>query len=109
MVPAEVPMSAAPSVSAAPTEKGPLSSVALATTNPALSSGAFSEDAPSEESMELDYINNSALTTDAQLAMTSQVVPSPMEAVVATNITTPTAPEAKTSGSSNTVNAVLEH
>ncbi|KAG5335713.1 hypothetical protein C0989_000573 [Termitomyces sp. Mn162] len=64
---------------------------------------------PSEESIELDYVNNSALTMDAQPAMTLQVVPSPMEVVLVTNITTPAAPEAGTSGPNDTANAVFEH
>ncbi|KAG5351551.1 hypothetical protein C0989_005992 [Termitomyces sp. Mn162] len=105
----EEPSSVAPSASDAPTEEGPLSSVAATTTNPALSSSVSSEDAPAEESMELDYVDNSALTINAQLAMTPQVVSSLTEVVVATNVTTPTAPEAGTSGSSDTANAVLEH
>ncbi|KAG5332682.1 hypothetical protein C0989_006735 [Termitomyces sp. Mn162] len=65
----EEPLSVVPSANAAPTEEGPLLSVAATTTNPALSSGASSEDIPTEESMELDYANNSALPTDAQPAM----------------------------------------
>ncbi|KAG5350150.1 hypothetical protein C0989_012482, partial [Termitomyces sp. Mn162] len=44
-----------------------------------------------------------------QLTATPQVAPSPMEAVVATNVTTPTAPEAGSSGPSDMANAVLEH
>ncbi|KAG5335513.1 hypothetical protein C0989_001189 [Termitomyces sp. Mn162] len=102
-------MLVAPCVSAASTEEGPLLSVALATTNLASSSGASFEDAPSEESMELDYINDSVLTMDAQPAMTPQVISSPTEAVVTTNITTPTAPEAGASGSSDMANTVSEH
>ncbi|KAG5352026.1 hypothetical protein C0989_004169 [Termitomyces sp. Mn162] len=90
-------------------EEGPSLLVAVTTTNPALSSSASSEDAPIEESMELDYAHNSALPTDAQSAMTPQVVPSLTEAVVATNIAIPTAPEAGNNGSSDTTNAVSEH
>ncbi|KNZ72256.1 hypothetical protein J132_04048 [Termitomyces sp. J132] len=101
--------SVAPPISAAPTEEGPLLSVAAATSIPLLSSGVSSEDTPTEESMELDYADNSALTMPVQLAMTPQVVPSPTEAVVATNITTPTTPEAGSSGLSDMANAVLEH
>ncbi|KAG5348966.1 hypothetical protein C0989_006836 [Termitomyces sp. Mn162] len=108
LAPAEEPVPVALSTSAAPTKEGPLLLVASATTNPASSSGASSEDTPSKKSIELDYINNSALTTNAQLAMTLQVVPSPMEVVVATNIATPTASEARSSGPSDIANAVLE-
>ncbi|KNZ77544.1 hypothetical protein J132_05169 [Termitomyces sp. J132] len=104
---AEEPSSVAPFVSAAPTEEGPLLSVAATTINPALSSSVSSKDTPTEESMELNYVNNSALTMDAQPATTPQVIPSPIEAVVATDIATLTAPEA--GGSSDMANAVLEH
>ncbi|KAG5353042.1 hypothetical protein C0989_010848 [Termitomyces sp. Mn162] len=106
---AEEPSSVAPPTSAAPTEEGPSLPVAIATSIPPLSSGASSEDAPTEESLELDYANDSALTTPVQLATTPQVVPSPMEVVVATNIATPTTPEAGSSGPSDMANAVLEH
>ncbi|KAG5352085.1 hypothetical protein C0989_003884 [Termitomyces sp. Mn162] len=96
-------------VSAALTEARPLSLVAAATTNPESSSGASSEDAPLEESMELDYTDDSALTMPVQPVTTMPVIPSTLEVVVATNIATPTAPEAGSSGSNNTDNAVLEH
>ncbi|KAG5338670.1 hypothetical protein C0989_006675 [Termitomyces sp. Mn162] len=92
----------------APTEEGPLSSVAVATSTPPSSSGAFSEDAPTEESMELDYADNSVLATLVQPAMTPQVVLSPIEAVVVTNITASTTPEAGSSGSSDMADTVLE-
>ncbi|KAG5716508.1 hypothetical protein E4T56_gene16171 [Termitomyces sp. T112] len=105
---AEEPLWVATSASAAPTEEGPLSSVAATTTNSALSSGASLENAPAEESMEFNYVDDSALTMNAQPVTTPPVVPSPREVVVVTNITTPTAPEAGTSGSSDTANAVLE-
>ncbi|KAG5350374.1 hypothetical protein C0989_011314 [Termitomyces sp. Mn162] len=108
LVPAEEPLSVAPPTNAAPTEEEPLSSVALATTNPATSSGISSEDAPSEESMELDYINDSVLTTSIQPAMASLVVLSPTDTAVVTNVATPTASEAGSSGPSNTANAVLK-
>ncbi|KAG5352622.1 hypothetical protein C0989_001445 [Termitomyces sp. Mn162] len=101
--------SVAPPISAAPTEEGPLLSVAAAISIPLSSSGVSSEDTLSEESMELDYADDSALTMPVQLAMTPQVVPSPTEAVVATNITTPTTPEAGSSGLSDMANAILEH
>ncbi|KAG5335159.1 hypothetical protein C0989_002090 [Termitomyces sp. Mn162] len=77
-------------------------------TNPATSSGASSEDAPSEESMKLDYVNNSLLTTSVQPVMTPLVILSPMDAVVATNVATPSVSEAGFSGPSNMANAVLE-
>ncbi|KAG5730761.1 hypothetical protein E4T56_gene3490 [Termitomyces sp. T112] len=109
----EEPSSAATTKSAAPTEEGPSSSsVAVAKSTaatPLLSSGASSEHAPTEESMELDYVNDSALTTPVPPATTPQVVPSPMEVAVATKVATPTTPEAGTSGSSNTANTVSEH
>ncbi|KAG5349984.1 hypothetical protein C0989_000882 [Termitomyces sp. Mn162] len=106
---AEEPLLVASPISAAPTEEGPLLSMALATTNPATSSGVSSEDAPSEESMELDYIDNSALTMSVQPVTAPLVISSPTYAVVATNVATPIAPEAGSSGSSDTANAVLEH
>ncbi|KAG5349078.1 hypothetical protein C0989_006119 [Termitomyces sp. Mn162] len=99
-------------MSAALTEEDPSLSVAVATftANPPLSgSGASSDDALSEKSMELDYANNPMVPMPIQLATTLQVVPSAMEAVVATNIATPTAPEAGTSGSKDIANTVLEH
>ncbi|KNZ81572.1 hypothetical protein J132_11391 [Termitomyces sp. J132] len=108
----EEPSSAATTKSAAPTEEGPSLSVAVAKSTaatPLLSSGTSSEHAPTEESMELDYVNDSALTTPVPPATTPQVVPSPMKVAVATNVATPTTPEAGTSGSSNTANTVSEH
>ncbi|KAG5336990.1 hypothetical protein C0989_011293 [Termitomyces sp. Mn162] len=104
--------SAAPTISAAPTEEGPLSSVAVAKSTTAtllLSSGASLEHTPTEKSMELDYANNSTLTTPVPPAMTPQVIPSPMEAAVMTNVATPTTPEAGTSSSSFMANTVSEH
>ncbi|KNZ79501.1 hypothetical protein J132_09569 [Termitomyces sp. J132] len=109
---AEEPSSVAPTAGAAPTEEGPSLSVAVAkstATTPPLGSGVSLEHAPTEESMQLDYADNSALTTPVPPAMTPQVVPSPTEVAVVTNIATPTAPEAGTSGSSDTANAVSEH
>ncbi|KAG5334841.1 hypothetical protein C0989_002807 [Termitomyces sp. Mn162] len=108
----EEPSSVAPTASAAPPEEGPLLSVAVAkstTATPPLSSGASSEHAPIEVSMELDYANKSVLTTLVPPAMTPQIVPSPIEVAVVTNVVTPTASEAGTNGSSDMVNAVLEH
>ncbi|KAG5330269.1 hypothetical protein C0989_009033, partial [Termitomyces sp. Mn162] len=102
---AQEPSSVAPPASAAPTEEGPS---LLATSIPLSSSSASSEDALSENSMDLNYADNSMLTTPVQLAMTPQVIPSPMEVVVATNIATLTASEAGSSGSSDMANAVLE-
>ncbi|KAG5351117.1 hypothetical protein C0989_007892 [Termitomyces sp. Mn162] len=100
--------SVAPPTSAAPTEESSLLSMAVATSIPPLSSSASLEDTPIEESMELDYTNNSALTIPVQPAMTPQVVLSPTEAVVATNVTTSTAPKAESSHPSDMANAVLE-
>ncbi|KAG5342444.1 hypothetical protein C0989_001508 [Termitomyces sp. Mn162] len=96
-------------MSAAPTEEGPLLSVAATTSISPLSSSASSENALSEKSMDLDYANNSALTMPVQPAMTPQVIPSPMEVVVATNVATPTAPEAGFSSPSDMANTVLEY
>ncbi|KAG5337472.1 hypothetical protein C0989_009597 [Termitomyces sp. Mn162] len=96
-------------VSIAPTEEGPSLLVALATTNSAMSSGASSQDAPTKKSMELDYTHNSLAPTNPQLAMTSQVVLSPSDAAIVTNIATLTAPKAGSSGSIDIANAVLEH
>ncbi|KAG5338690.1 hypothetical protein C0989_006585 [Termitomyces sp. Mn162] len=101
------PSSVVPPASAAPTEEGPLLSVAAATSISLSSSGMSSEDAPMEESMELDA-NNSALTTPVQPAMTPQVISSLTEAVVATNIATPITPGTGSSGPSDTTNTVLE-
>ncbi|KNZ79062.1 hypothetical protein J132_04762 [Termitomyces sp. J132] len=108
LVPPEELLSMALSTSVALTEEGLLLSVALATTNPATSSGASSDDAPSEESMELDYANNLAVPTSVQPVTTSPVVPSPSDADVATNIATLAAPETVSNGSSDTANAVSE-
>ncbi|KAG5351949.1 hypothetical protein C0989_004401 [Termitomyces sp. Mn162] len=73
-----------------------------------MSSSVSSQDAPTEESMELDYADNSLAPTNPQLAMTPQVIPSPSDAAIVTNIATPTAPEAGSSGSIDTANAVSE-
>ncbi|KAG5337585.1 hypothetical protein C0989_009270 [Termitomyces sp. Mn162] len=108
---AEEPSLAAPTMSAAPTEEVPLPSVAVALSTaapPPSSSSMSSDDAPSEKSMELDYVNDSMMPIPIQPVMTPQVVPSSMEVAVATNIATPTTPEARTSGSSNMANTVLE-
>ncbi|KAG5348982.1 hypothetical protein C0989_006726 [Termitomyces sp. Mn162] len=107
----EQPSSVAPTTSAAPTKEGPSLLVAVAPSTaapPPLSSGASSDDSPPEKSMELDYANDSMVLTPIQLATTLQIVPSSMEVAVATNVATPTAPEARTSGSSDTANTVLE-
>ncbi|KAG5350010.1 hypothetical protein C0989_000716, partial [Termitomyces sp. Mn162] len=105
------PSSVAPTASAAPTEEGLLSSVAVAmsTANPPLlCSGAFSVDAPSEKSMELDYANNPMVPTSIQPATTPKVIPSATEAAVVTNIATLATSEAGTSGSRDMANAVSE-
>ncbi|KAH0591485.1 hypothetical protein H2248_001551 [Termitomyces sp. 'cryptogamus'] len=106
---AEEPSSVDSSMSAALTEEGPSLSVALATTNLAMSSSVSSQNAPAEESMELDYTNNFSAPTNPQIATTPQIDPSPSDAVVATNIATTTALEAGSSGSIDMANAVLEH
>ncbi|KAG5351688.1 hypothetical protein C0989_005282 [Termitomyces sp. Mn162] len=97
-----------PFMSAAPTEEGPSLSVALSTTNHATSSSVSSQNAPTEESMEQDYTNDSLAPTNAQPVMTTQVIPSPSDAAIATNIATPSAPKARSSGSSDTANTVSE-
>ncbi|KAG5352683.1 hypothetical protein C0989_001147 [Termitomyces sp. Mn162] len=99
----------APPTSKAPTEEGPLLSVAEATINPAIGSGASLDNTPTEESMELDYANDSALPTSVQPAMTSSVISSPLDAAVVTNIATPATTETVSNGSSDTANAVSEH
>ncbi|KAG5333477.1 hypothetical protein C0989_005769 [Termitomyces sp. Mn162] len=66
----EEPLSVDPPMSAAPTKEGPSLSVALATTNSAMSSGISFQDAPTEESMELDYTDASLAPTNPQLATT---------------------------------------
>ncbi|KAG5349044.1 hypothetical protein C0989_006418 [Termitomyces sp. Mn162] len=108
LVQAEEPFSMDPPMSAAPTEEGPSLSVALATTNPAMSSGASLQNAPTEESMELDYANDSLAPMNPQPVMTPQVILSLSDAAVAANVTTPTAPEARSSGSIDMANAVSE-
>ncbi|KAG5334172.1 hypothetical protein C0989_004195 [Termitomyces sp. Mn162] len=95
-------------MSAAPTKEGPLLSAAVTTSIPPLSSSVSSEDALTEESMELDYADNSTLTMPVQLVTTPQVFPSSTEVVVATNIVTPTTPEAGFSGPIGMANAVSE-
>ncbi|KAG5340733.1 hypothetical protein C0989_000512 [Termitomyces sp. Mn162] len=91
---AEEPFSMDPPTSAAPTEEGPSLSVAMAATNPATSSGASSQNTPTEESIELDYANHSVVPMTSQPDATPSVVPSPSDAAVVTNIATPAAPEA---------------
>ncbi|KAG5353270.1 hypothetical protein C0989_008776 [Termitomyces sp. Mn162] len=102
----EEPSSVDPPMSAAPTEKGPSLSVALATTDSAMSSSASSQNAPAEESMELDYTNNSLAPTNSQPVMTPQAVPSPSDAAIVINVATPTAPEVGSSGSIDMANTV---
>ncbi|KAG5337935.1 hypothetical protein C0989_008635 [Termitomyces sp. Mn162] len=104
----EEPFPMVPPWGAAPTEEGPSLLVATATTDPATSSTASSKDAPTEESMKLDYANNSLVPTNPCPEMTSQVVPSPSDVTVVTNVATPAIPEAGPSGSSDIANAVLE-
>ncbi|KAG5329909.1 hypothetical protein C0989_009157 [Termitomyces sp. Mn162] len=58
------------------------------------------------KSMKLDYIDESAAPTASNPEMTDLIVPSPLEAAVATNITTPVTPEARTSGSNDMTNVV---
>ncbi|KAG5348879.1 hypothetical protein C0989_007453 [Termitomyces sp. Mn162] len=105
----EEPFSMAPPPSAAPTEEGPSASMVLAATHSAVSSDASSWDTPTEESMELDYADNSLVSTSPSPEMTPQVVSGPSDMAVATNIATPAIPEAGPSGSSDMANAVLEH
>ncbi|KAG5327922.1 hypothetical protein C0989_010975, partial [Termitomyces sp. Mn162] len=66
-------------------------------------------DAPLEESMELDYANNSLVPTNPSPEMAPQVIPSPSDTAVATNVAIPAVPKAGPSGSSDMANAVLEH
>ncbi|KAG5338613.1 hypothetical protein C0989_006812 [Termitomyces sp. Mn162] len=98
-------------MSAAPTEEGLLLSVAVAlstATPPLSSSGASSDNAPLEKSMELDYVNDLAVPMPIQPATTPQVIHSSMEVAVATNVATPTTSEAGTSSSSDMANAISE-
>ncbi|KAG5349675.1 hypothetical protein C0989_002428 [Termitomyces sp. Mn162] len=74
-----------------------------------MSSAASSQDTPTEESMRLDYANNSSVHTNPHPETTLQVFPSPLYAAIAMNISTPPVPEAGTSGSNNMANTVLEH
>ncbi|KAG5353536.1 hypothetical protein J132_10169 [Termitomyces sp. J132] len=104
----EEPFSVDPPMSAAPTEEGPSSSVATATTDLATSSGVSSQDTHTEESMKLDYANDSVALTNLQPDVTPSVIPSPLDAVIATNVATPTAPEAGSSGSIDMANTVSE-
>ncbi|KAG5349115.1 hypothetical protein C0989_005810 [Termitomyces sp. Mn162] len=105
---AEEPFSMDPPTSAAPTEEGPSLSAATAATDLATSSSAFSQNTPIEESMKLDYTNNSVVLINPQLEATTSVIPSPLDAVIATNVATLTAPEAGSSGSIDMANAVSE-
>ncbi|KAG5340200.1 hypothetical protein C0989_002602 [Termitomyces sp. Mn162] len=73
-----------------------------------MSSAASSQDAPMEESMELDYANDSLALTNPYPETTPQVVLSPLDAAIATNVANLAIPEARLSGSSDTANAVLE-
>ncbi|KAG5336744.1 hypothetical protein C0989_011967 [Termitomyces sp. Mn162] len=109
LVQVEEPSFVDPPASAAPTEEGCSLSVASATTNPATSSSVSSQDTPVEKSMELDYANDSLAPTNPQLSITPPVIPSPSDAAIVTNVATPTAPEAGSSGSIDMTNAVLEH
>ncbi|KNZ77541.1 hypothetical protein J132_05166 [Termitomyces sp. J132] len=88
----EEPSSMDPPVSAAPTKEGLSLSVATAATNPATSSGASSQNAPTKESMELDYAK-SLVPTNPQPEATPPVILSPSDVAIATNVATPTAPE----------------
>ncbi|KAG5334190.1 hypothetical protein C0989_004135 [Termitomyces sp. Mn162] len=107
LVQAEEPFSMDPPTSAALIEEGPSLSVAIAATDPAMSSGASSQNTPAE-SMELDYANDSVASTNSQLEATPSVVPSPSDAAVATNIATPAAPKPGSGGSIDTALAVSE-
>ncbi|KAG5335702.1 hypothetical protein C0989_000614 [Termitomyces sp. Mn162] len=105
----EEPFFVDPPISAAPTEERPSSSVAIATTDPATSSGASSQNASAEEFMELDYTDNSVEPTNHHSEATSPVVPSLLDVAIVTNIATPTALEAGSSGSIDRANSVLKH
>ncbi|KAG5338969.1 hypothetical protein C0989_005468 [Termitomyces sp. Mn162] len=96
------------STNAAPTKEGPSLSVAMATTDCTTSSGASSQNAPTEESMELDYTDDSVVPTNPQPEVTPPVIPSPLDAAVTTNVATPAAPEAGSSGSIDMANTILE-
>ncbi|KAG5349429.1 hypothetical protein C0989_003973 [Termitomyces sp. Mn162] len=102
------PSSVVPPPSAAPTEERPSLSVASASTDPAASSIASSQDAPIEEFMELDYTDDSLAPTNVHPETTPQVVPSPSDAAIATNTATLAIPEAEPSSSSDMANAVSE-
>ncbi|KNZ72250.1 hypothetical protein J132_04041 [Termitomyces sp. J132] len=104
----EEPSAVVPLPSAALTEEGPSLSMALATTDPTTSSIVSSQDAPTEEFMGLDYTNNSSAPTNPHPETTPQVIPSPSDMAVATNIATLAVPEAGPSGSSDMANAISE-
>ncbi|KAG5339238.1 hypothetical protein C0989_005057 [Termitomyces sp. Mn162] len=76
---AEELFSVDPSTSAAPTEEGSSLSVALATTNPnpAMSSGTSLQDNLTEESMELDYANNSLAPMNPNQQQLHRLSPAP--------------------------------
>ncbi|KAG5352086.1 hypothetical protein C0989_003885 [Termitomyces sp. Mn162] len=93
----------------APTEAGMLLIVVEATSGPSANPVTSSEDVATEESMELDYVNEPYAPTNASPEMPDPVIPSPLDTSVATNIATPIAPKAGTSSSSDTTNVVLEH
>ncbi|KAG5334674.1 hypothetical protein C0989_003182 [Termitomyces sp. Mn162] len=104
----EEPFFMVPPPIAVPTEEGPSLSVASATTNPAASSITSSQNAPTEESIKLDYANNSLVPTNFHLTMTPQVVPSPSDVAIVTNAATLATPEAESSGSIDMANATLK-
>ncbi|KAG5349029.1 hypothetical protein C0989_006495, partial [Termitomyces sp. Mn162] len=105
---AKEPSSVVPPLSAAPTKEEPSLSVALATTDPAVRSAASSQDALMEESMALDYADNSSALTNSSSEMTLQVVSSPSNMAVTTDVASPAIPEAGPSGSIDIANAVSE-
>ncbi|KAG5338517.1 hypothetical protein C0989_007221 [Termitomyces sp. Mn162] len=95
-----------PSPSASAEEQA--ATVASASIGLAATSNVSFQDAPTVESMELDYTNGTLVPTELCLEMTSPVIPGPLEMTVVTNIATSIICEAETSSSSDTANAVSE-
>ncbi|KAG5349900.1 hypothetical protein C0989_001354 [Termitomyces sp. Mn162] len=105
---AEEPSSSSPSTGAAPTEAGSLSVVVGATSGPSANLVVSSKDVTTDEFMKLDYVNELYTPINANPELTDPIIPDPSDTSVATNIATPIASEAGTSGSSDTTNIVSE-
>ncbi|KAG5351829.1 hypothetical protein C0989_004776 [Termitomyces sp. Mn162] len=93
---------------AAPTEAGPSSVVVGATSGSSANPVTSSEDVTTKKSMELDYVDEPYVPINASPETTDSIIPGPLNASVATNVTTLVAPEARTRGSSDATNIISE-